>query len=110
MMVVGTVTHPNGIEKIEIKNNNEIVEVVKFDKRVRSKDFKNIIELKEGNNKIEVTAYAKGSKKSERVIVPFEPLPPEIDLESAFNAQTRDEVYNLRMKVRDEVKLEEINK
>lgn len=108
LKLVGKATHADGINLIEIKRNKKFFDKIPFKKKSKSQDFDKTVALVEGNNEIEVTAYAGNNQRSERIFVSFLPLAPEIRINSLTNLQIREENYELIADATDQIKLNKI--
>ena len=104
----GVASHSDGINYIELIRNKVLYGKLALKKKVKRKRFSGKLLLKEGNNEIEVVAHTKNSKRSERILVSFLPLSPNIQIVSEANIQTRRKIYPLVAQVSDLIGLKKI--
>lgn len=106
--IEGKVCNKNGLDFIEIQNNEVVQEKIQCENNVIEKDLSQIVVLQPGENEVIVSAFVDDVSQRERILVKFEPLPPVIDIKSIQNTQVDDENYDFIVDVSDRVGLEKI--
>ena len=106
--IIGKVINEDGLKYIVIRKNNQIVDKMEYKGNPKSETIEKIVFLDEGKNEIEIEAFGVNSSQKERMLVSFDPFPPDIQLESKTNLQTNKEDYQLAFSTTDIVGLEEI--
>ena len=108
MELMGKAINQDGLDYIEIKNNNVVQEIITCESNTITKDIDKTVLLQPGENEIIVSVFSGEVSQRERIIVDFDPLSPVIDIQSSQNTQVDDDNYLFMVDVSDLIGLEKV--
>jgi len=105
--LLGSVTCSDGIQKIEIYNNDRLIGQING-KNKASINIKLPLTLKEGENRVRVVAFTVETSSDKEIGFLFEPMPPTIQINSNKNSQISTSKYTLNCEASDLIGLEKL--
>jgi len=99
----GQATNQDGLTSIDIHVNDRLWKTIPANilKKATSYDLSETVPLELERNVIQVTAKGKKRSTVDRIVILFEPPPPQIEIRSERNIQVRTGQYQLLVRVRD---------
>lgn len=108
LVVNATVQNKDGLDRIEIINNNAIKYRLQCEKGAKRQDIQQTIQLDEGDNHIEIKALVKKATATRDIFARFEPLPPLLHITSLRNKQVNEKQHQLQFLALDNIALQRI--
>ena len=108
--VEGLVTHEVGLTRVDILNNEEIVQSLRFDGPRRSVMLNEPVPLSEGDNIIRVVAMAGMDERKITIETRYRPYlsPPQITIQSSRPVAADSSIYVLKATVSDPNKIDRV--
>lgn len=108
LVINAIVQNKDGLDGIEIINNNAIKYKLQCEKGTKRQDLQQTIQLDEGDNHIEIKALTKKATATRDIFSRFEPLPPQLHITSLRNKQVNEQQHQLQFFASDNIALQRI--
>lgn len=103
-----SIENKDGLERVVITNNGAVRYTAHYEKGTRRQDIHETVLLDEGDNHIQIKAFAKKTSVTRDILARFEPLPPHLQITSLRNKQVNEQNHQLQVFASDNIALERI--